>query len=206
MSQLTSKERVKSYLDFSGTGEDTLIDILIELVSARVSDYCDRKFEQESGRVEYPVGGTNILKMKLYPITSIASIKEDAEREFGSGTELAASEYYCSGDAAENGLILRAASFRRELSGVIHNTWLGGMDIIKVTYSGGYAVSSGVTGVPNDMQRVVAQQVAYLYNRRTALGITSVSGGEGSQSFTGDYEFLPEVKRGLQKYRRLTAL
>ena len=83
MSQLTSKERVKSYLDFSGTGEDTLIDILIELVSARVSDYCDRKFEQESGRVEYPVGGTNILKMKLYPITSIASIKEDAEREFG---------------------------------------------------------------------------------------------------------------------------
>ena len=84
MSQLTSKERVKAYLDFSGSGEDSLIDVLIELVSARVSDYCDRKFEQESGRVEYPVGGTNILQMKLFPIISIASIHEDSERAFGA--------------------------------------------------------------------------------------------------------------------------
>tara|TARA_R100000664_G_C2759128_1_gene148593 strand:+ start:3379 stop:3999 length:621 start_codon:yes stop_codon:yes gene_type:complete len=204
MSQLTSKERVKAYLDFSGSGEDSLIDVLIELVSARVSDYCDRKFEQESGRVEYPVGGTNILQMKLFPITSIASIHEDSERAFGASTLVDSSEYYSAGDAKERGLIIREASWKRELTGSYHNTWLPGIDIIKVTYTGGYAVSSGVTGVPNDLQRVIAQQCAYLYNRRNALGINSVSGGEGSQSFTGDYEFLPEVKRGLQKYRRLT--
>ena len=205
MSQLTSKARVKSYLDFSGTGEDTLIDILIELVSARVADYCDRTFEQETNRVEYPFGGTGVLHMKLFPITSITSIHEDSERAFGSGTLVDSTEYYCAGDAADRGLIIREASWKRELTGSYHNTWLRGIDIIKVTYSGGYAVTSGVTGVPDDLQRVIAQQVAYLYNRRTALGITSVSGGEGSQSFTGDYEFLPEVKRGLQKYRRLTA-
>jgi len=205
MSQLTSKARVKSYLDFTGTGEDTLIDILIELVSARVADYCDRTFEQESDRVEYPSGGTGLLKMKLFPITSITSIYEDAQRAFGSGTLVASTEYYSSGDAAAKGLIIRKSSWRRELAGTYDNLWLAGLDIVKVTYSGGYAVASGVTGVPDDLQRVIAQQVAYLFNRRTALGINSVSGGEGSQSFTGDYEFLPEVKKGLQRYRRITA-
>ena len=203
MTQLTSKARVKSYLDFSGTGEDSLIDILIELVSARVEDYCDRVFSEETGRIEYPSGGTGILSLKLFPITSITSIHEDADRDFDSGSLVDSTEYYAD---TERSLVIRKASWRREVTGNYGlNKWLQGLNIIKVVYNGGYTVTDGVTGVPADLQRLVAQQVAYLYDRRRSLGMSSASGGEGSQSYVDDYEFLKDVKAGLQKYRRVTA-
>ena len=206
MSKLTTETTVKTYLGFSGDRNDSLIGALIEDVSYRVADYCDRVFEEEANKVEYPVGGTGVLMLKNYPITSIASIYEDSERSFGAGTLVNSSEYYSAGDAAKRGLVIREASWKRELSGSYHNRWLPGIDIIKVTYTGGYSVGlTGYTAVPEALSRLVAKQVAYLFNRRKALGISSASGGEGSQSFISDYDFLPEVKKGLQAYRRLTA-
>ncbi len=204
--KLVSKAELKTYLNFSGTGEDTLLDEIIEHVSSEIEFYCDRLFAAEAGRVEYPSGGTELLSLKLFPITSVASIYEDAEREFGSGTLLDSSNYYVGGDYAARGYVIRSNTWRRELSGVARSVfWIKGPNVIKVTYSGGYTVTDGVAAVPDSLKKTVLRQCAYLWDRRMNLGTASASGGDGSASFIGAYDLLPNVKRDLQPYRRINA-
>ena len=193
-------------MNFSGSGEDTLIDEIIEQVSGEIEFYCDRLFAAQSGRVEYPSGGTELLSLKLFPITSVTSIYEDTEREFGAGTLIDSSNYYAGGDYGERGVVIKSNSWRKELSGIYRtNFWLKGPNVIKVTYSGGYTVTSGVAGVDSNLKKAVARQCAYLWDRRMNLGTASASGGDGSASFIGAYDLLPNVKRDLQPYRRLNA-
>lgn len=201
--KLISSSELKTYLDFSGTGSDSLLDELIEHASSQIEVYCDRLFSAETGRVEYPIGGFNALHLKLYPITTITSIYEDAQRAFGSGTLVAAAEYYSSGDAGNKGLVIRKANWRRELYPDTTSRWINGRDVLKVTYDAGYTVASGVTAVPDDLKKACIRQVSYLYDRHRGLGTTSASGGDGSASFIGGYDLLAEVTAVLQKYRRV---
>ena len=109
--QLVSKSDLKTYLNFSGSGEDTLLEEIIEHVSAEVEAYCDRLFAAQVDRIEYPTGGSELLSLKLFPITSVATIHEDAEREFGSGTLIDSSNYYVGGDYAERGIVIKSGNF-----------------------------------------------------------------------------------------------
>ena len=202
--QLISKAELKTYLDFSGTGEDNLLDEIIEHVSAQIEVYCDRLFAEETDRNEYPRGGTDALHLKLFPITSINTIKEDPQRQFGANTLVDDSEYYSAGDAGARGLVIRQSTWRRELSGQASIKWIGGADTIQVIYTGGYTVTSGVTAVPDDLKKAVIRQASYLWDRRATLGTVSASGGDGSASFICSYDLLPEVKTSLQPYRRLS--
>lgn len=203
--KLISNSELKTYLDFTGTGEDTLLDEMIENVSAQFELYCDRLFAEETGRVEYPLGGTNTLKLKLFPITTITSIYEDPQRTFGANTLIDSSEYYGAGDVGTMGWIIRQSTWRREFSGAASLKWLNGLDVVKVTYTGGYTVTAGITAAPDQVKKACIRQCSYLWDRRATLGTTSASGGDGSSSFLGAYDLLPEVKASLQAYRRLMA-
>ena len=62
--------------------------------------------------------------------------------------------------------------------------------------------SSGQTALPSEIEHACADQVAYLYQNRSRLGITSVTGEGGGISQFSQLDLLPHVKPILKKYER----
>jgi hypothetical protein len=73
---------------------------------------------------------------------------------------------------------------------------------VKITYTGGYSLSSGVLDVPDDLKRACKLQVAYEFKRRNDIGITAMTLPDGSITSMEVNEFLPEVRKILVHYRR----
>tara|TARA_Y100000310_G_scaffold69158_1_gene64585 strand:- start:870 stop:1454 length:585 start_codon:yes stop_codon:yes gene_type:complete len=187
--KLVSASDVRVYLDVSTTNIDTLLDHLIEQVSADIESYCDRSFKEQSS-TEYPVAGGKRLHVERYPIDtgSTITLKHDGNRDFGSGTTVSSDKYDV---ISEMGYLL-----------VRGKNWVDLERTYQIVYTGGYTETAGVLGVPDDLKRATIMQVAYLFDRRKNIGGTSLSGGEGSMAFDDPYNFLVPVKRILAKYRR----
>jgi hypothetical protein len=178
----------KTFLGITGTSEDAVIDLINELVSARIQTYCNRVFENPgTDVVEYPAGGSSILEPLQFPILSITSIKEDAQRQF-AGSALDTSVYYQDGQ-------------------VIHRTdgkkWLNIPGSIQLVYKAGYTKTAGVLDNVDDTIREAALlQMGFIYQRRRRLDVSNVSGGDGSIQTLERIDLLPEVTKALLPFKR----
>lgn len=92
---LVTLSEMKDYLGISDTSYDAFLTSQIELVSSAVEHYCGRKFEEATYKQtfykeEYVLkdGSSKELELASYPIISITSVKELADKTDLVGTEV----------------------------------------------------------------------------------------------------------------------
>lgn len=188
---LTTATRIKLRLgiDEDDTSQDSILGQMIARVSAEAEVLMNRHAESTSRTVQ--IDAHKIMRhvsLSGYPVTSITSVHNDVDRNFGSDTILAAADYYSDDDA---GLLW----FEVTLSPA-----RGALQII---YTGGMATTTAnfITAYP-DVAEAIDQRVVQLWQRRNEVGLSSVGGGQGNIS-AQTIDWIPDAKAVIMSHRRL---
>ena len=85
---------------------------------------------------------------------------------------------------------------------------MAGRGVIRVVYKGGYVapadtVDTGETALPDDLREAAIEQSQFIFKRRNDIGLTSVSTNGMSISKYSAMDLLPNVKKILERYRRI---
>ena len=165
---------------------ENVIESIIDRVSSKIENYCDRHFITRGTLTEYYDGsGTNKLYLKQYPITSVSGIYIDSDWSWGSTTELSSTSY-------------RVAENERY---VVANTDIFTKDDqnIKVVYAAGYA---DVDAVPDDLKHACISEVVRIYQQSFEGALGKTSGLDYSYIID---PFLPETKETLDRHKKVSA-
>ena len=188
MINLTTLAAVKAIIEEAGSTFDTDITDRIATVSYRVQKVYDIDLEAQT-HVEIHNGGGKRLYIRNPPITSITSIIASNDLVFGVSDTIAATEYAIVNSGWD----------------IAHySCWPKGRDNIQVTYVAGYidALSvSPVTDVPDWLQSAVATQVAFEFQNRKSVGLSTVDYPDGSIA-KETRPFLREIETALNTLRK----
>jgi len=162
------------------TGKEGDIDFignLIERWSGIVEDYCEKIFHEEVISEKFDIcEWQGSLLLTQYPVITVAGVTD-------SGTLVDPASYEI---VKKNGIIkLTTGGWFTE-----------GVQTVEVTYV------AGVTIVPNSIKHCVILQVAKSVVGKDFSGVSGERMGDYSYSLS-DREFLPEVKRILDGYKKL---
>lgn len=178
-------------LDDTQSDKDEFVSRLINDISGLVEAYCDRQLKaRDYTNEDYDGLGTEELYLNHYPVNSVTSIYDDANRDFTSSS-LVDSDDYVFYD--EGRVVLIAVTTTLTSTG-----FTMGYKNIRVSYNAGYAT------IPADLRMIVSEILIKkfkAYGDRT-IGYTGISiGGQNISMTLGD--LLPEHKMILDaKYRR----
>lgn len=187
---LTTTTRVKARItvDASDVQYDALLSSLIARASAEAERIMNRKAEAISRTAQFDVSvSMRSLSLPAYPVSSITTIWNDRERDFGNETTIATADYY-SDDAA--GLVYFEVALAP------------GPGVLKITYTGGMGASTAafIAAYP-DIAEAIDERVAQLWQRRDEIGLTGVTGAQGSVSRVND-DWPPNAMAILKSHRR----
>ena len=201
---LTTQARVANALLAGGvesstsltTGNATIIDQLIAIVSARAESYLDR-YTESATRTEYldVAWGQRIFILRAYPVTAVTGVWYDPYQLWDSTSAVDTDEY--RSPIYGGGPIL---SIDRRLN----YSWENVQDrALKVTYTGGMAADdiAFIAAYP-DIAGAVDQQIVYEYQRRRDLGSQAIGGDAGTVT-PALSAWIPSVLEALSRYRRL---
>lgn len=187
LAQLTS---IKSRLGITDATDDTLLTNFCNWVSTRFNEHCNRVLARTVGVTdEFPADVLEI-PLRCYPVEAITAWHlKTTESE---------------GWVAQTGVecLVRAACV------VCLKAPPGDVtQVCRVTYTGGYVLpgtspGAGQTALPYVIEQACIEQVAYLYQNRSRLGVTSMSAEGGSLQQFAQLDLLPSVKASLQGFRR----
>jgi hypothetical protein len=88
---------LKAALLVSGTGDDTLLNRLMDGADAFVALHTGRDFAGGTFTETHPAGRA-VLFLRNYPVTGVTSVKVDPARQFGADTVRAADAYVLHAD------------------------------------------------------------------------------------------------------------
>ncbi len=190
---LAKLDDLKRWLNISDTNDDALLTQLLEGVSGRFAQACNRTLERAE-LTEYHDGGAGVVHLLAYPIESITSIKETLDGDFDSAEVL--TEHTDYEQDTNSGLVYR-----------LYGNWLDGIRTVQVIYTGGYLPPDQIPSgnqvvVPKDIQFAVLEQCRFLWQRKDELGLRSVGIGGGSWSLVVDKAWLPSVVDVIKRYKR----
>ena len=181
---------VKTRLGISDATDDTLLTNFIEFASARFERETNRALERAADTTEeFPADQTEIM-IARFPLESVASFHLKQNETDG---------WVLQSDT--NYLIRRACVI--SLSAPLGTKY----EQARVTYTGGYVLpgsvpGAGETALPDDLEHACVEQVAYWYQNRFRLGLTSMP-AEGRTFFNlAQIDLLPQVAPVLKRYER----
>lgn len=180
---LTTLEKVKSFLTIEDTDDDTSLQRILTAVSRYVETYCDRLFISQSFTEYHNGNGENGLVLRQYPVTAVSAVYDDTSRLYPASTLIPASEYVWWEDG------------RLELDE--NNCFSSGRKNIKVTYTAGWAQAS----IPEDIQLAVWRICQFIYKDSK----TSIAGPEQLDVAGMILKFRnSEVREILDRYRKIS--
>lgn len=191
---LTLLTTVNARLGLTDTTDDDLISSFIAFFTARAEQDCNRRFARaEDDTWEFPADEIEI-RPDRYPIELVIGLDLKTDEQTGWLPQPAA-RYL-----VRKGCIV-----------VLNGGQLGNRDqLARLTYTGGYVLpgdtadtGAGQTALPDDLVSAATEQVAYWYQNRSRLGLSTV-GGQGGTISQANFDLLPLVKATLANYRRLT--
>ena len=154
MADYTTWAAVKTYLDISGTGDDTLGATLVTRASAMIDRYCRRVFTAASATrlFDVPHGATLFLDEDLVSVTTLTN---------GDGTVIASTDYVLK----PNNITPKFAIKLRETAstGWRGSSTTGEYQAISVLGSWGYSASP-----PDDVVQAAVRLTAWIYRQRDA--------------------------------------
>jgi len=178
-------------LDLFYTTDDVLLTSLLKHVSARFAAECNRTFDYGAALTyEFRADQLNIV-VDHPPIQAVTQF------------ELKSSEP--EGWLLQSGIdyLLSPARSVIELAQPLGTS----RQLGRVTYTGGYILpGTNPTGnqiaLPDDLEQVCIEQVAYWYQRREQLGLVSITSGDNTVQQFQSSDLLPQVSAVLAHYER----
>jgi len=162
--------------------EDTAVTEHIENLIAAVSGHVEKRTDRVLRRKTYThtldvEPGSRSIRLRGYPIVSIASIKESSTGDFAGTTAKDTSEWAMLDEGRFGEVGLRAGCF------------VGGIASVQVEYRGG--IASRVELVDPTTRYAVADQVAFMFRRGTKVELASEGQPQGSASFLVAKDYTP---------------
>ena len=193
---LTDVSRVTQVLTQQSLSPEAtaFLSVLCGHVTARMAREMGRDVERTERTIYLsPTGDGPLFFLRGAPIDEVSSIREDADREFGSDTEIDEDRWYARLGDAESG--------RLEIDGP-----LAGTDTIRVVYTGGLGptLASIAADFP-DLVGAATLQVVNFFQRKEQLGGGSMSGGGDVSVIYDGVKMLPEVVAACRARRLLTS-
>ena len=189
---------VKMQLPHISDQDQDFIENLIETFYARAETETGRTFLKSASATEVfsPRAGQMSLRLSRYPIASITSIKDESDGDFSGSDSLDTDNYEIASLGSEGVVRIR------------YNGFSGGAGSVQVVYSGGLIEKPNhvhaATSVPWDLRMAAIRQVAYWYQRRSSLGVTSESVNGMSVALSVEQDLLPDVRTTLGNYSPTT--
>ena len=193
---LTSLANLKTYLNISGTTNNTFMETLVDRATALMEEYTRRNlkardYSYDSDSDEYDKDNAvmdgndrDVLILPQRPVNSLTTLRVN-EQAIDESTGV----YVCGWmiDKARGMVRLRCYLFTK------------GMDNIELAYNAGYST------VPDDLEQACIEQAAWMYKQSPVgqglLGVSSRSLQDGSINYT-TRDILPQVKLVLQDYKQ----
>jgi hypothetical protein len=179
---LTSLANVKAFAQISSSGDDPLLQRLVDAASSYIAVWCSRNFDLTSRTQTYNGNGRYRMPMRDYPITQVDSVKVNGlsiparTSPQGSGYVFDDILVYLSGYTFEQGIAN-----------------------VEITYSAGYVA------VPADLEQACIEMVVSRYRERSRLNLNSQA--VAGESVTFNVQELSRYARSvLQQYKRVTLL
>ena len=180
---LVTLDLVKQHLEIPSTitSQDARLNLLIDVVSTHVEEFCDRVFAQATYTETQDGTSQAELLLEHYPVTSITSLHIDSLREFDAGSLVDVDEYTVIDD---NTLRLHDGHFPR------------GSQNVQVVYTAGYAT------IPSAVQYATLMIIEQLFraNEDRRVGRSSVSKNGETVNFIHGWP--EEAKKLLATYRK----
>ena len=198
---LTTLAELKDYLNISGSGDDSILESLIDRVTALFESYTGRKlkardYHYDPAEAAYDPenavldgdGGSSLI-LPQYPVNSITTLRVMGS-EIPEATSYAATGWINDGNLRSAG-ILRLRGY----------TLSAGRAFVEIAYNAGYGA------VPDDLAQAAIEQAAWKFRegRKGELGIQSHTLPDGSVTFRPT-DLLPSVQGVLSLYKSRFAL
>lgn len=182
---LVTLEQLKEYLQITtGSGDDALLASIINGISSRVHDYCQRNLLSKSYTQFYSGRGTETLMLAMAPVTAVSKVCEDPLRVFGTDTEILRAN-----------MIIEPCGRIKCFNGKTY--WYRGNLNIKVVYTAGYSLAA----LPPSIALAVKEFMAAAYwkakNRR--FDVQSESLGDKTINYLS-VDMPPQVVGALAPY------
>lgn len=169
---LTTLSEVKVQLELtSDTTYDTWLSTLISAASVFIENYCKRKFVSREYTEYYDGKGRDRIFLNHRPISAIAYIYDDCDREFGADTLIDSDEYTYY---AEEGIVRLFGETRQFFTRGIFQE---GVLNVKIKYTAGETV-------PADLNQACVDMVIWKFRLKNTDGISSESIGSYSVSYS----------------------
>ncbi|MBA4065456.1 MAG: hypothetical protein C0501_17430 [Isosphaera sp.] len=195
---LDTLANVKTALMISGTTDDAVLTRLLDAADGFVAGHTGRDFAGGAFTETHP-GGRNLAFLRNYPVASVTSLKVDALRQFGAGTERAADTFVVHADRGVvecvGGPFLRPRFGRRD-------DWPGAVQVAYTTATGQvpWAVREAFTQLVGHWYRFTKTAVDQSYS----MLVTKIDGTTEKTwpwGLAGGEPLPPVVLQLLQPYR-----
>lgn len=188
---LTSVESIKNYRVFNGEvlkttpEQNELLEKLIDTITKRFENYCDRKFASRDYTEYTNALITDVLYPKQYPLNSVTSIHQDFTLNYGDNTLISSDDYV----VRDNKIIFKYA-------GLYMDDYT---ESVKIVYNAGYDI------IPSDLEHSCIIEVLRIFDRIKSFGLLSESDGAGTSYNYITTTFLEDTETTLNNYKRKTA-
>jgi|GEM_PF-6620801 len=182
---LVTLEQMKEYLQISsGTTDDALLAAIINGISQRVHDHCQRNLLSKSYTQFYSGRNSPSLMLAMAPVTAVSKIYEDGLRAFGASTEVAAADRIVEPCG-------RVTAFNNR------SAWAKGTYNIKVIYTAGYSLATLPASVALAVKEWCA--AAYFKAKNRRHDVQSESLGDKTITYI-QVDIPPQVASALQPH------
>lgn len=175
---------VKTFLQISGNGQDSLLDRLITAASAFIESWLSRTIAVATYTKTFNGHGGQALFLPDRPVVAVTAVQIDGQDLSPSTSIYEAGFVYDEYEVA-----LRGYTFYR------------GFQNVSVTWSAGLA-SNAPTDVPDDLQQACIELIALKYRRMGEENKKSAHLGTETVSFVVE-DMPPAVKTILQQYKNV---
>lgn len=178
---LTTRDNVKQFLGITGTGDDALIDRLINAASGFIEQWTNRDFGAASySEVRDGTGGAFMFASQR-PVLSVTAVAVDG-RSIPQSSGVSSPGFYFTAE----GVGLRGYTFTRGR----------GLRNVSFDYTAGYNV------VPREIEQACIDLVSFKYKERDRIGLTS-KGLAGETTVFVQTDMPENMQTILQAYKRV---
>lgn len=193
MSNITTKEKVKTFLGISGTTHDNLIDELIKNATSSIERFCNRSFTEATYTEYFDTDKVFKLFLRNFPVSSLTSV------QYRGGTW-----------GAITWLDLNVNDYLLNDNGKVTFAFLlpEAEKYIKIVYVGGYKINFAdeldITEhtLPADLTQIATEIVAQTFNQRASAGILTES-TEGQSITYKDSDITKQYSSRLASFRNI---